>query len=300
MEYIYVVAGLAMLLAGGEFLVSGAGGLARKLGVSAFMVGAVVIGFGTSAPELTTSIVAGIKGSGGIAIGNVVGSNIANIFLILGVASLIRPLKIDRKTFGNDAAFLALSAAAAIAAAAVGRLNFISGCLFLSVVAAYVVLSYKSEKKSDEAEPVRGGALVFVIKTVFGIAAVIIGAKLLVDGSITLARAWGVSEAVIGLSIIAVGTSLPELAASSIAAARGSSGLAVGNVVGSNIFNVFFILGVASVLMPMDIAGMGFDIAVMTAATMTLIGIAYWRGVFSRWTGAAFLAAYAAYMAAIF
>lgn len=282
-----MLAGLALLAVGGEVLVRGAVGAARALGVSPLLIGLTLVGFGTSTPELVTSLQAAAKGSPGLAVGNIVGSNIANILLILGLAALLRPVSFDPRAFARDGLVLALATLACLGVALYGRLTPAIGIGFLVALATYIVVSWLQERRSPpgdpeatrlEAEaaaaaPARPRVLPGLALAVAGIVLTIVGARLLVDGAIDVARASGVSETVIGLTIVAVGTSLPELVASLAAALRGRSDVAFGNVVGSNIYNILGILGVTAVLQPLrvppEIARV--DIWVMVAATTLVL-----------------------------
>lgn len=306
MAYFYLIIGLFLLAYGGNMLVNGAVVLAQKLGVSALLIGLTLVGFGTSTPELVTSLLAVAKGSEGIAVGNVVGSNIANILLVLGVAAVILPVKVDVKAFRRDGLFLAVSTVALIIAICIGYVNFIMGAILVSLLVLYIVYSYISDKKQraiqkemekEVAEAAgKTNTPLAVIKAVGGIALTLVGAKLLVDNSIILARDWGVSEAVIGLTIVAVGTSLPELATSVAASFKGQSDVAFGNVVGSNIYNALFILGTTALFMPVVVPeAMTTDVILMMLVTAMLIGIAFWQKRFSRAVGFSFLCAYAGY-----
>lgn len=306
MAYFYLIIGLFLLAYGGNMLVNGAVVLAQKLGVSALLIGLTLVGFGTSTPELVTSLLAVAKGSEGIAVGNVVGSNIANILLVLGVAAVILPVKVDVKAFRRDGLFLAVSTVALIIAICIGHVNFIMGAILVSLLVLYIVYSYISDKKQraiqkemekEVAEAAgKTNTPLAVIKAVGGIALTLVGAKLLVDNSIILARDWGVSEAVIGLTIVAVGTSLPELATSVAASFKGQSDVAFGNVVGSNIYNALFILGTTALFMPVVVPeAMTTDVILMMLVTAMLIGIAFWQKRFSRAVGFSFLCAYAGY-----
>lgn len=304
MVYLWLVLGLALLAFGGDTLVSGAVCLARRLKVSPLLIGLTLIGFGTSTPELVTSLIAAVKGSDGIAVGNVVGSNIANILLVLGAAAVIRPVRVETQAFRRDGVFLGISALALVMAAVIGSIGFVMGVVLTGLLFFYVGYSYVSDKKQQYSEvpdlnrePSGESAVRSLIKTGIGIALTLLGAKLLVDNAIILARSWGISEAVIGLSVVAVGTSLPELAASVMSAVKKQSDVAFGNVVGSNIYNALFILGVTALIVPLSVSDeMRFDIALMCAVTVLLIVIAGLKGGFTRPVGGVFLALYAAYM----
>lgn len=304
MVYLWLVLGLALLAFGGDMLVSGAVCLARRLKVSPLLVGLTLVGFGTSTPELVTSLIAAVKGSNGIAVGNVVGSNIANILLVLGAAAVIRPVRVETQAFRRDGVFLGISALALVMAAVIGSIGFVMGVVLTGLLFFYVGYSYVSDKKQQYSEvpdlnrELSGESAVrSLIKTGIGIALTLLGAKLLVDNAIILARDWGISEAVIGLSVVAVGTSLPELATSVMSAVKKQSDVAFGNVVGSNIYNALFILGVTALIVPLSVSdGMRFDIALMCVVTVLLIVIAGLKGGFTRPVGGVFLALYAAYM----
>ncbi len=301
MIYIKFAMGLFLLAFGGNIMVSGAVSLARRMGVSALLIGLTLVGFGTSTPELVTSLLAAFEKSDGIAVGNVVGSNIANILLVLGAAAVIHPVAIDVKSFRRDSLFLILSTAGLILTALFGQINRFSGALLVGVLIYYVIYSYRSEKQQTgnlaSHEKTDEPVLKPLVKTISGIALTLVGAKLLVDSAIVLARFWGVSEAIIGLTIVAVGTSLPELATSVIASARRQNDVAFGNVVGSNIYNALFILGLTAFFIPVTIQPqMMRDIALMSVVTALLVGFAFIKRQISRRTGGLFLALYALYI----
>lgn len=308
MIYALLILGLVLLAFGGDTMVSGAVALAKKMGISTLLIGLTLVGFGTSTPELLTSLLAAIKGSNAIALGNVVGSNIANILLVLGMAAIIAPVNVDIKAFKRDGGFLALSCALLIVALFLGQIGRIMGGVLVAMLIGYIIYSYITDKKqtsktrakntdtSDTKQEVLMPTWLALVKAIGGIALMMLGAKLLVDNSIILARSWGVSEAVIGLTIVAVGTSLPELATSVMSGIRGHNDVAFGNVVGSNIYNSLFILGTTALFLPIAVpASMGTDIWLMTIITAILIGVALWQKRFSRSIGFAFLCAYAVY-----
>ena len=310
-----IVAGMALLLGGGEALVRGAVAIARRLGVSPLLIGLTLVGYGTSTPELVASLEAALAGVPDVALGNVVGSNIANVLLILAVAVLVSPVRIEPSSFRRDAAALTVSAVAAVALAATGEVGRVSGLILLGLVVLYTVATYRAEAaKPDEwgaileaegelkdgSRPLAPGrAAAFALG---GIVATLVGAGMLIDGAVTLARGIGVSELVIGLTLVAVGTSLPELATSLVAARRGQTELAYGNVVGSNIYNLLAILGITALASPLPVpAGLlAFDLPVMLAATAALILFALtgWR--IGRREGATLLAGYLLYLGALF
>lgn len=303
MVYLLLTLGLILLALGGDMLVSGAVSLARRLGVSTLLIGLTLVGFGTSTPELVTSLLAAFQGANGIAVGNVVGSNIANVLLVLGVASLIRPVSVDVKAFRRDVVFLGGSIGALIVGAFFGTIGFIMGLIFVGLLIFYVCYSYITDKKqcagteNNKNDINKASVIKSIFKTVCGISLTMLGAKLLVDNAIILARNWGISEAVIGLSIVAVGTSLPELATSVMSAIKKESNVVFGNVVGSNIYNVLFILGVTALIIPLSVSKtMLLDILIVTLVTILLSFFAIFKKGFSRSVGGFFLILYVGYI----
>lgn len=298
MVYLFLILGLVLLFVGGDWLVAGSVSVARRLKVSPLLIGLTLVGFGTSTPELLTSLLATYKGSAGIAVGNVVGSNTANILLVLGVAALLNPVHVKGKSFRRDALFLALSTFVLVSSLAFGSIGRLLGAIMVGALILYVVYSYKTEKEIPDDSEKPAPLFTSLIRTIIGISLTLLGAKLLVDNSVELAKAWGISEAVIGLTIVAVGTSLPELATSIMSSIKKHNDVAFGNVVGSNIYNALFILGMTALFMPVQIpAHMGLDMAIMSVATLLMIGIAFWHKKYSRLTGLLFLILYALYIA---
>ena len=307
-----VAGGLVLLALGGELLVRGAVGMAARLGISPLLAGLTIVGFGTSTPELATSAQAAMAGSPGIAIGNVVGSNIANILFILGVSAVILPLSVNPASFSRDSLALGGSAVLATGAVLLGVIGPLPGIVLLSALVGYFWWAYKSESASHDAEAVRHeheaedrpvppdtGPLVLGGMIVAGLVAAIFGAGWLVDGAVVLASAAGVSESVIGLTVVAVGTSLPELIACVVAVLRKHEDVALGNIVGSNIYNLCGILGLTAMIHPIEVPAeiAAFDIWAMLGVTLLLILQlrSGWR--LSRIEGAVLVALYAAYTA---
>ncbi|MCW5717618.1 MAG: calcium/sodium antiporter [Bauldia sp.] len=297
-----ILGGLVLLAAGGEFLVRGSVRLAERLGLSPLIIGIVLVGFGTSAPELVTSVTAALDGSPGIAIGNVVGSNITNLLLVLGAAAIFGPLAIDPRSFRRDGiAMAAATILLVVLVATADTIGRLAGATGLILLVAYLVFAARSERSHQgiQAEAPSGPPIaVLLIVPVAGLAAVLFGADLLVDGAGTIARALGVSEAVIGLSIVAIGTSLPELATATAAIIRRQPELAIGNVIGSCIFNVLGILGITALIQPLAVPAeiAAYDIWVLLAATIVacLLAITGWR--VTRWEGVLLLSAFALYL----
>lgn len=302
-----IAGGLLLLVVGGDALVRGAAQIARRLGVSPLVVGIVLVGFGTSTPELVTSLVAAGAGSPGIAVGNVVGSNTANLLLILGLAALLRPIPATPLAFKRDGAALAVSALLCLAAVWAGRMGRLAGAAFLVALGVYIAVAIKTEpRREGDAEPApdRVGRLPLAAQAAIfgaGLGATVLGARLLVGGAIGIARAAGISETVIGVTIVAIGTSLPELTASAIAAARRRPEIALGNIMGSSIYNVLGILGVTAVVHPIEVPPeiLARDIWVMLAATAALLICPLTRWRIGRAHGAVLLGAYAAYLAVL-
>jgi len=314
MMYVELVAGFVLLLVGGEALVRGAVAAARSLGVSPLMIGLTLVGFGTSTPELVTSLEAAFIGSPGIAIGNVVGSNIANILLILGLAAVIAPVACSPSTLRRDGSIVLVAAVACAVVCMVGYIGRLEGVLFVVAICAYVTWTYLQERASRDpsaelhraetelVEPGPRNLGLALLLAGTGIGATILGAKWLVDGAVVLAGTLGVSDTVIGLTVVAVGTSLPELVTSVVAALRRHSAIALGNVLGSNIYNVFAILGITALVHPLEVpaAILDRDVWVMLAATLLLLGACWTGRRICRIEGGLFLLAYGVYMGVLF
>ena len=317
MDSLFVILGLCGLVAGGEALVRGAVALAFRAGLSPMVIGLTLVGFGTSTPELVTSLQAALAAAPGIALGNVVGSNIANILLILGLAALISPVAVTRRALHRDGAVLMLATLAGLAVVLSGRAGPGAGLALLAGLAVYLWLTLRAERGGGPAAEIHaaeaallapetaaapGGAAAPAWRAALmlagGLALTLGAARLLVLGAVGLAEAAGLSEAVIGVSIVAIGTSMPELVTSVVAARRGQGAVALGNVIGSNIFNILGILGATALIAPLAVpAGIArFDIWVMLAASLILWPVARsgWR--IARVEGAALLAGYALYL----
>ncbi len=311
MMYALAVGGLVLLCLGGEMLVRGAVALARRLGVSSLLIGLTVVGFGTSAPEFLVCLEAALAGQPDIAVGDVIGSNIANVLLILGVAALIFPIRCDRAVVFRDGAAMLVSSAVLVALGMTGIILRWQGGVMIAALLGFIGYSYWSEKHrksrslhASEVEEFSDIPLSLPLSVVFlaaGLAALVGGSKLLLEGAVSIALAAGVSEAVIGLTLVAVGTSLPELATGVIAALRRHTDVAIGNVLGSNIFNIMGMLGLTAVVTPLPIGAQmaAFDLWVMLAVAVVLIPFLMtgWR--LDRIEASVFLAAYAAYVAVL-
>lgn len=301
MDYLYLLVGLVGLFFGGEALVRGSVGIARRLAIPPLLIGLTVVGFGTSTPELLVSVDAAWRGVPDIAIGNIVGSNIGNILLIIGLSALVWPIKVMGATLRRDTAVMVAAALVLVPAFAMAQMGRLSGLILVAGLAAYLIWAYR-QPGDMEAEDVGvaapPSALVSTLWVIGGLVALMVGARFLVDGAVNIARGYGISEAFIGLTIVAVGTSLPELATSLIAAFRRHSEIAIGNIVGSNIFNVLGILGVTALIAPIPVASrfLTFDLPVMIAVSLVLTALLLTRPVIGRVAGLAMLAGYAVYV----
>lgn len=305
-DLLLVLAGLALLVVGGDAIVKGAVNLALRLGLSPLVVGLTVVAFGTSAPELLVSVSAALSGATDIALGNVVGSNIANVLLILGATALVMAIDPRKADLRESWAMMIAATVLVIALAFVGPIGRLSGVVLLIALALILTRQIMTGRVSSDDEMPEGAELgarwvQIAIWLGIGIVALPIGAHLLVTGAADIARLFGLSEAVIGLTLVAIGTSLPELAASVASALRGRSDLALGNVVGSNIFNLLAILGLTSMVdtLPVPEQMLRLDVWVMLVSAL-LLGPILWRGVvIGRAMGAVLLAAYAVYIGAL-
>lgn len=313
---LWLLLGLVLLTAGGEAVVRGALSAARRLGVSPLLAGLVIVGFGTSAPELVVSVKAALSGVPEIALGNAIGSNIANILLILGVSSIIMPLKAHLRCLKRDGVTLVVATLLFMGLASFGGgLSRIEGAILLCVLAAYLVWAYRTEQEdevdpaaelhrqqADEVEMVPLSIPFTIVALLAGFAMLIYGADRFLLGAIGLAKIFGVPDAIIGLTVVAVGTSLPELAASIMAAVRRHADVAVGNIIGSNIFNTLSILGTASVILPLPFGGrlLHIDQWVMLATTLLLMTFLFFGLQISRIKGAVLLLGYIVYVVTMF
>lgn len=291
------------LLFGGELLVRGASAVAVRLGISPLVVGVVIVGFGTSAPELVTCVRAALGGAPGIAVGNIVGSNIANILLILGIAALLRPFAVERAAALRDGSIVIATAIAFALAAMSGILPRWVGALFVLALVAYIIFTLRHDRaKTAELDDVPDPGSTNLLRSVFfcvlGLALVIVGAELLVAGAVDLARLANVSEEVIGLTMVAIGTSLPELATTVIAAMKRQSAIALGNVLGSNVYNTVGIGGITALVQPIPVSPSmaHFDIPLMVLISALLVFVVATGARVSRWEGILLVLFYGGYI----
>lgn len=305
-----ILLGLTMLALGGEGVIRGAVGVARRLGLSELLIGLTLVGFGTSAPELMTSIDAALSGSPGIALGNVIGSNVGNILLVLAAVVLIRPLSVNPAAVRRDG-LLVIGASIALMAVAIvfGELNRWIGAAFVLALALYIALVWRLERsggpeadmhqaESHSHDPAPQALWLSLVFAIAGLGLLVWGADLLVSGAVTLAQLVGVSETVIGLTVVAIGTSLPELVATLIAALKGRSDVALGSVLGSNLYNILGILGVTALIQPLVIpADIGLvDWGVLIGSICLALVFATTGQRLTRLEGAVLLASYCGYV----
>jgi cation:H+ antiporter len=308
---IFLVLGLVLLVGGAEFLVRGASSLAISVGISPLVVGLTVVAFGTSSPELAVSVMSAFKGQADLALGNVVGSNIFNVLFILGLSAVIVPLVVAQQLVRFDVPLMIGASLLLMLLGWDGNLSRLDGILlFLGIVAYTVFLIHQSRRESSEAVKAEydaefsgkpGGSWLKNIALIgVGLAGLMLGSKWLVDSAVAIAQSFGVSELVIGLTIVAAGTSMPEVATSVVAAIRGERDIAVGNVVGSNIFNILCVLGLSSIVSPAGVevsdAALRFDIPVMIAVAVACLPIFFSGYLITRGNGVMFLAFYVAYL----
>ena len=305
-----VLVGLILLIWGADRFVHGAAAIARNLGVAPLMIGLTIVSFATSAPEILVSAVAAVRGEPDLAVGNAIGSNIANIGLVLGVVALIRPIELKSATLRREMPALLAVSLLTVALFLDSYLSRVDGLVLLTGLIIVVIWLVRLGLRSSASDPVQQdfeaeipddlGMLWAVIWLVVGLASLLFGADLLVDGAIDIARVVGVSEVVIGITLVALATSLPELAVSAVSALRGEYGLAIGNIVGSNIFNLLAVIGVAASIQPAVLPPevLSLHIFVMVAFTLVLFAMTYeydGRGAISRFEGFALVTAFVAY-----
>ncbi len=304
-----ILGGFVLLLFGAEFLVRGAVALARRFNISPMVIGMTIVAYGTTAPELVVSVEAALKGAPGISVGNVVGSNIANILLILGAAALVHPIHCTPRLIYRDSSVMLGAAFLFVGLALTGSIDRTQGIAMIAAIVCYSLYTYWAERRRSradgiferEAEEFAEGPQslwLALLAVIGGIVSVVAGAHILISGAVTAARFFGVGEEVIGLTLVAVGTSLPELATAVVAAWRHHTDVAIGNIIGANIYNILAIMGIVSIVSPLTIPDqiVRFDIWFMLAVTMALlIAIVVFKGV-NRAIGSVFLCTYGVYV----
>lgn len=314
MMYLLALGGFVLLFAGGEWLVRGAVSVSRRMGISPLLIGMTVVAFCTSGPELLVSLEATLRGQVDIAVGNVVGSNTANVLLIIGISALISPIVVRPAVLRRDTLMMLGSVMLLSGLAMRGTIESWHGALMLGLLIAYVWYSYWTEiyrhaagaelhaHVADEFDGVTRKLWLGLAELGGGLAALIVGSRLLVTGASEIARSYGVPEAVIGLTLVAIGTSLPELATSVTAASRGHADVAVGNVVGSNLFNSLGIIGITALVRPLPVSAAiaSFDVWIMLGSAILLTAFLLWRGGIGRRGGGAFVVAYVVYVGILY
>jgi cation:H+ antiporter len=311
MTYLLLVVGLVILIIGAEVLVRGASRLAAALGITPLVIGLTVVAFGTSSPEMAVSVMSGISGQADVALGNVVGSNIFNVLFILGLSALITPLLVSQQLVRLDVPLMIVVSILLLLLGMDGRISRLNGVLLFVGIVIYtaflirqsrrekpeVVKEYSQEFATQPSAPSHWPLNLGMI--LLGLFLLVLGSRWLVNGAVAIAQHFGISELIIGLTIIAAGTSLPEVATSVIAGLRGERDIAVGNVVGSNIFNILAVLGLAAAVTPGGIpvaqAVLRFDLPVMIAVAVSCLPIFFTGNIIARWEGALFLGYYCAY-----
>lgn len=326
MPYIFLIAGIAMLVLGGDALVRGAVAIAVKLRIPHLIIGLTIVAFGTSAPELIISIRSALEGFSGLAVGNVVGSNIANIWLVLGVPALISAICCDQKYISRNLGFMAVVSIALVILSYYQPLTIWHGAVLTLLLAVFLfdcAMRANAHRKEDRALEREAGELIedvidgeageligqieenagytplkMATLIILGLVGLGIGAELTVQGAVSIAKAFGVSDSAIGLTVVAIGTSLPELAATVMAALRSHPGLALGNAIGSNIYNIAGVLGITALIAPIQVDPifLQFDLWVMLFASLTIVPFVLFRLKITRIVGVVFLLAYGVYI----
>ncbi len=307
-----LIIGFTLLVKGADLFVDGASGIAKKFGISELIIGLTIVAMGTSAPEAAVSIAAATKGSAGISIGNVIGSNIMNIFIILGVVAAIVPLKIERSTVRYEMPFTIIVTVLFVMLGRDGLITRLDGAILWAGLLLYTAYLLRQAKQKPEESSAQANAdnnktkeagssespsiWKLIAFTIVGLAVILVSSDYAVDAAVALAKIFNISDRVIGLTIVALGTSLPELVTSVTAALRGNGDLAVGNVIGSCIFNLLFVLGTSSLIMPIPCApNFLFDAYVAVGATVLLLFFGYTHMKIVRWEGLLLLVCYAIY-----
>ena len=299
-DVVLIIAGVAMVLYGADRLTEGASALARRMNVSEIIIGLTIVAAGTSAPELFVSLVSALKGTPDMAIGNVVGSNTMNAMLIVGCAAVVAPMSISRNTVRKDIPFAVVASVLLPLLAIDSAIGRIDGIILLAGFAAFMYYTLSQAKAgetapSDETKMQNPWLSVFFV--VLGLALLVIGSNIFVDSASRVAYALGLSEAVVGLTIVAGGTSLPELATSVVAARKGQSAIAIGNVIGSNVFNILMILGLTATISPMQIQGITqVDLSMMLGSIVMVWLFSRTKYTVERWEGALLAVVYIAYV----
>ena len=295
LDFVVLVVGFVLLIKGADFLVAGAAGIAERFHIPQIVIGLTIVAFGTSAPEAAISISAGLKGVTGISVGNVLGSNILNVLLILGITACIVPLKVEENTIRRELPFtIGITVLLVVMGAVLKKLGFWEGCVFWILFQ----MSRKNQEETEECPHKKQAAWILVLVTVIGLAAIILGSNMTVDSASNIAARLGMSDRLIGLTIVAFGTSLPELVTSVTAARKNNVDIAIGNIVGSNIFNILFVLGTTCLVAAVPYASKFLIDGLVCIGAVVLLWLCVARTKeLRRWGGLLFLACYAVYFA---
>ncbi len=300
---VFIVLGIILVLWGADRMTEGSVALAERFNVSQLTIGLTIVAMGTSLPEFCVSLVSALKGTPDLAVGNIVGSNIFNALLIVGVAAMVTPINITLTTVRKDIPFALVASVLLMMMCFDGKISRLNGAILLAMFAIFMVITFKTAGQDPQTQnddkPAKKPMKLWlcVVFIIAGLGALILGSELFVNGATKVATLLGVSQAVIGLTIVAGGTSLPELATSVVAARKGNSGIAIGNVLGSNVFNILFILGVTGVISPMHMQGITMmDLSVMVTAMIMLWLFSYTKLTLERWEGAVLTATFLIYM----
>ncbi|MBQ8613413.1 MAG: calcium/sodium antiporter [Ruminiclostridium sp.] len=303
LQVLLLAVGFVLLIKGADLFVDGSSGIAAKFGIPQLVIGLTIVAMGTSAPEAAVSISAALKGSADITIGNIVGSNILNILIILGLSSVIVPIAVAPSTIKIETPFMIAITGIMLLLGLDRTISLIDGIIFLVLFAAYLAYLFMMAKKNKENQEETAKELSVpkaIIFAVLGLAMIVIGSNVTVDAATKIAEAIGLSERFIGLTIVALGTSLPELFTSVAAARKGNADIAIGNIVGSNIFNILFVIGISALIVPVPFAAnFIFDSIIAIAAGVMLLLCCLWTKSLRRWAGVLMLLGYAAYFAVI-
>ena len=301
LDILLIIIGVALVLKGADFLTEGASALARRMHVPEIVIGLTIVAAGTSAPELFVSVVSALNGTPDLAVGNVVGSNTMNCMLIVGCAAMVAPMTISRSTVRKDIPFAVMASILLTCIALDNYLGRVDGIILLLgfvVFMAYTLLQAKNGQAEPQTEVRQLNPWLSLLFLVIGLAMLVAGSNVFVGSASSVAAALGISEGVIGLTVVAGGTSLPELATSVVAARKGQSAIAIGNVIGSNVFNILLILGMTAVISPLQIEGITtIDMAVMLISVVLVWLFSFTRFTVERWEGALLVGGYLAYLA---
>lgn len=304
LQILLLAAGFVLLIKGADWFVDGSAGIAAKFGIPQLVIGLTIVAMGTSAPEAAVSISAALKGNADITIGNIVGSNILNILIILGLSSVIVPIAVAPSTIKIETPFMIAITLIMLLLGLDGTIGLIDGIILVTLFIAYLTYLFITAKKDMNKEQEAAKEVSIpkaIIFAIVGLAMIILGSNFTVDAATALARIIGLSERFIGLTIVALGTSLPELFTSVAAARKGNADIAIGNIVGSNIFNILFVVGLSALIVPVPFAAnFIFDSIIAIAAGVLLLLCCLWTKSLKRWAGVVMLLSYAAYFAVIF